>query len=107
MLAALARDKLPGAYLFTSATGGRQWTVWVNREVHRLCRVAGIAPDYCAHSLRGFAATSLAASGASPHAVAGFLRHSGPGVTMAHYIQPGTVERVQQEQTLRVLKGGK
>lgn len=106
MLAARARDKLPAALIFTSATGGKQWVVWVNRQVRRLCRAAGI-PEFCAHALRGFAATSLAESGASPQVVAGMLGHSGPGVTMAHYIRPGTTEAVQQAQTLRVLKGGR
>lgn len=106
LLLAQARDKLPTALLFPSTIGKMNWTVWVNRAVHRLCRLASI-PEVCAHALRGCAATTAAATGDSPQRVANMLRHSNPNITRNHYIQKGTVEAAQAAQGLRVLRGGK
>lgn len=106
LLVARTRDKLPGAVIFPSATGGLQWASWVNRQVHRLCRLAGI-PEVCAHALRGCSATAAAAAGATPQLVAAMLGHRSTAMTMDHYIQGGTVEQVQRAAGLRVLQGGK
>lgn len=106
LLVARTRDKLPGALLFPSATGGLQWVSWVNRQVHRLCRIAGIR-ECCAHALRGCSATAAAAAGATPQLVAAMLGHSSTSVTLGHYVQAGTVEQVQRAEALKVLQGGK
>lgn len=101
-----SRDKLPSALLFPSATGGLQWASWVNRQVHRLCRLANI-PEVCAHALRGCSATAAAAAGATPQLVAAMLGHTSTAMTMGHYIAQGTTEAVQRAEGLRVLQGGK
>lgn len=106
LLVRQAQGKLPNALIFVSATGAMPWTVWVNRAVHRLCRLAGI-PEVCAHALRGFSANTAAEAGDSPQKVARALGHSNSSVTTAHYIQRGTVAAAQAAQGLRVLRGGK
>lgn len=106
LLIAQARDKLPSALLFPSTVGRMNWTVWVNRATHRLCRLAGI-PEVCAHSLRGCSATAAASAGETPQVVARMLGHSSPSITTGHYITPGTTQAAAAAQGLQVLRGGK
>ena len=85
LLVAQARDKLPGALLFPSAVGKLQWTTWVNLHVHRLCRLAGIGGDagFCAHSLRGAAASLAASTGDSRMPKAGYSTPAATGIKAA------------------------
>lgn len=91
LLLALARDKLPTAYLFPGKQGGQPDRAWPRKWVKRLCRLAKV-PEVCAHSMRGLHATLAIEAGTSPDVVARSLGHESPLMTLSNYAAPGSAE---------------
>lgn len=96
------KNKLPGALLFPSDTGGSHWRDWVREQALRLCKLAGV-PAVSAHSLRGFAATLGLLSGVPLSQVAASLGHESASTTLQSYAAPGTATALNQRQALAVL----
>lgn len=86
-----ARGRSPDALLFPAKRGARHDRGWVRLETKRLCTLAEV-PIVCAHSLRGFHATTAVAAGVSPHTVAAAMGHESASITLASYAAPGTAE---------------
>jgi len=61
--------------------------------VRKIAELAGV-PAVTAHSLRGLHSTLATETGSTGHAVAAALGHTSYATTKAHYVKPGTVERV-------------
>ncbi len=101
-LIARTKDKLPGALLFPSDTGGAHWRDWVRKQTKRLCKMAHV-PEVCAHSLRGFAATLGLLSGVPLAQVAASLGHESGTTTLQSYAAPGTQGTLAKEQALAIL----
>lgn len=100
LLVARTKDKLPASFLFQAEGGGPHWRDWVNENVHRLCKLAGI-PEVCAHSLRGSYATTAVEIGVTPEQVAAHLGHESATMTKVAYIAPGALDAAQQQRALR------
>lgn len=97
-----ARDKEPTALLFPSNKGRRHDRGWVRKEVARLCSLADV-PLVCAHSLRGFQATTAIRAGASPHLVAVALGHERVSITLSNYIDRGALDSANQQRAVAAL----
>lgn len=87
----LARDKLPGAFLFPGKHGGQPDRAWPRKWVKRVCRLARV-PEVCAHSMRGLHATLAVEAGTSPDVVARSLGHESASMTLSAYAAPGSAE---------------
>lgn len=96
------RDKLPAALLFIPKRGARHDRGWVRLETKRMCELAGV-PVVCAHSLRGFHATTAVAAGASPHIVAAALGHESATITLNSYAAPGSAELASRRRAVAAL----
>jgi len=71
-----------------------------------LCRQAG-GPRVCVHGLRGTWSTMAIDAGTASHVVARELGHSNSVTTLhQHYDEPGSVDRRQAKQALKVIHGG-
>ena len=57
-----------------------------------------------AHGLRGSFASIARAQGAATHMVSAALGHGGEGVTLGHYIEPGSVQKGDTKQVIARLK---
>jgi integrase len=95
ILRELARGKVGAALLWPAQHGGRHHHTWVNRQVERLCKLAGV-PRVCAHSLRGLQATTALQAGATPELVASVLGHESPEMTLKHYAARGSAQAGDQ-----------
>lgn len=102
LLGARAHDKAPTELLFRSGTGRRHDRGWVRKEVARLCALADV-PLVCAHSLRGFQATTAVRAGASPHLVAAALGHERVSITLTNYIDRGALASANQQRAVAAL----
>jgi integrase len=91
ILAARTLGKAPTDPLFPGSLGGRRRRQWLNVEVARMCKLAGV-PVVNPHSLRGVFATAAASAGESPELVARVLGHTDASMTVNHYIAPGTLQ---------------
>ncbi|MBL9005900.1 MAG: site-specific integrase [Myxococcales bacterium] len=92
----LARDKLPGAFLFPGKLGGPPYRAWPRKWVQRLCRQAKV-PEVCAHSMRGLHATLAMQQGESPELVARVMGHESPTITLTNYAAPGSAQLATAE----------
>ncbi len=97
-----AKDKAPTALLMPSKKGRRHDRGWVRKEVARLCELAEV-PIVCAHSLRGFHATTAVAAGASPHLVAAALGHERVSITLTNYVTPASLASANQQRAVAAL----
>jgi integrase len=99
LLQRLATNRKPTDRLF-GADANRHWVL---RQVHRICKAAGV-PLVPAHGLRGTHATLAVSAGATGDVVAKALGHeSFEGVTARHYAKPDAVAGARQALTLREL----
>jgi integrase len=104
-LLALAKDRAPDEQLITRKQTkrrnkcGRYWLLYWLRAY---CDEAKV-PEVCVHSLRGLHATLATEAGISSHVVANALGHSSPAVTQAHYLKPGTKQRVNTRRVVQKL----
>lgn len=103
ILRAFAKDKVGAALLWPSADGRRFRHGWLNYQVKRLCRLAGV-PEVCAHSLRGLQATTALHAGATPELVAAVLGHTSTTMTMQHYAAPGSARAGDQLARVHLLE---
>lgn len=78
---------------------------WINREVHRMCEVAGVE-DVGPHALRGTHASLATRAGATSQLVANTLGHASTEVTTQHYTQASAVSETRSHVALKVLAGG-
>jgi len=79
---------------------------WVNRQVHRMCKLAGVT-DVGPHALRGTHASLATRAGATSQLVADTLGHASVAVTHGHYTQRSAVSSATTRTALTVLAGGK
>ncbi len=93
------RDRLPA---LAAASFDRHW---VNRQVHRLCKKAGVT-DVGPHALRGTHASLATQAGATSQLVADTLGHASTSVTHRHYTKPSAVAASKTRAALTVLAGG-
>jgi integrase len=104
-LARARQDRGPGEQLITREQTprcnkrGRQW---LRHWLTMFCDEAEI-PRVCVHSLRGLHATLAPEAGVSSHAVASALGHTSAAVTHAHYVQPGTTQRMSTKRVTKTL----
>lgn len=101
----LAKDKLPGAPLFQSASGRARARDWGTDQVPRLCKLAGVS-RVTPHGLRGNAATWANIGGGVAEQIANALGHD-VTMTRQHYFDKAAIEQNQRETTLTLLRGGK
>jgi len=90
-LRTLAKGKEPFDRLFTESD--RHFLLYHVRRVAKLASV----PAVTAHSLRGLHSTLATEHGTTGHVVASALGHTSYATTKAHYVKPGTVERVARK----------
>lgn len=84
----ITADRAPEEFIFGARPNGeRRLTGYLIRQVHQVCRRAGV-PLVCAHSLRGLHATLALTQGVSTQAVATALGHGSFAVTARHYADP-------------------
>jgi integrase len=99
LLQRLAINRQPSDRLFGDSANRH----WVLRQVHRICKEAGV-PIVPAHGLRGTHATLAVSAGATGDVVAKALGHeSFEGVTARHYARADAIEGARQDQALREL----
>jgi integrase len=104
-LLALAKDRAPDEQLITRGKthrGNKRDRQWLRHWLAEFCDEAKI-PPVCVHSLRGLHATVATEAGMSSHVVANALGHTSPAVTHAHYVQPGTKQRVSNRRVVEKL----
>jgi integrase len=93
------RDRLPA---LVAASFDRHF---VNRQVHRLCRKAGVT-DVGPHALRGTHASLATRAGATSQLVADTLGHASTSVTHRHYTKASAIDASRTQAALTVLAGG-
>lgn len=108
-----ARGKLPAAYLFPAGTrrrgaqrrppGGPHDVGWVDDQVKRICRAAGV-PEVCAHSMRGLRTTLDLLAGRSLRDVQQDRGHEDARTTLG-YAAPGAAAAAQQGRYLEAING--
>ncbi len=98
-LRALAKGKDANDRLFTESD--RHFLLY---HVRRIAALDGL-PAITSHSLRGLHSTLATENGATGHAVAAALGHTSYAMTKAHYLKPGTVERVARERVQTLIEG--
>ena len=106
LVLARCASKLPGALVFQASRGAQHHYTFVRRQVHRLCKLAGV-PIVCAHSMRGLHATIAIQEGLSPRIVADTLGHESESMTLGHYAKPGSSQIARGRAAIEVLRGGK
>lgn len=79
---------------------------WINRNVHRLCNLAGVT-DVGPHALRGTHASLATLAGATSQLVADTLGHASTHVTHRHYTKASAVAESTASTVLTVLEGGR
>jgi integrase len=79
---------------------------WVYREIHKMCRGAGV-PVVCPHGLRGGLASLAYEAGILPQFIRDLLGHTSSDITERHYATPAAVEGAKMKRHLGVLQGGK
>lgn len=101
-----AEDKTPDRPLFELSHGVAHDNGWVRRQVHRICKAAGV-PTVTAHAMRGLLATIASERGMAGHLIAATLGHeSYENMTRKAYAAPGSHEAGVNRRGLTVLKGG-
>lgn len=95
----LAENQPPSRRIFGSDANRH----WVLRQVHRVCKAAGV-PVVPAHGLRGTHATLAVAAGATGDVVAAALGHESFTTTARHYARPEAIESATQAHALRELE---
>ncbi len=95
----MMRDRMPA---LAAANIDRHW---INREVHRMCALAGVE-DVGPHALRGTHASLATRAGATSQLVADTLGHASTTVTTQHYTQATAVSETRSHAALTVLAGG-
>jgi integrase len=105
LLRARAAGKEPTDLLFPSAVGRLQWPSWCNRQVARLCKLAGV-PRVCMHSLRATAATNSITAGVSPEAAARMLGHKNTGMISGAYVPAHVIDQAARERGMEALLSG-
>jgi integrase len=97
-LVKLAKGKQPQDRLFTDSD--RHYLLY---HVRRICDLAKL-PPVTAHSLRGLHSTLATEHGSTGHVVASALGHTSYATTRAHYVKPGTVERVARKRVQKLIE---
>ncbi len=97
-LKGLAKNKKPADRLFTESD--RHFLLY---HVRRICELADL-PAITSHSLRGLHSTLATETGHTGHAVAAALGHTSYATTKAHYLKPGTVERMARERVQSLME---
>ncbi len=72
-------------------------------RARRICDLAEL-PAITSHSLRGLHSTLATETGSTGHAVAAALGHTSYATTKAHYLKPGTVERMARERVQSLME---
>lgn len=103
-LRARAAGQPPDALLFQGASGRRVSRWWLQDQVAKYCKLAGV-PLVPPHGLRGSLASLLYSADAAPQLVAAVLGHASPGVTEAHYADRAAVKGAEIRRRLGVLDG--
>lgn len=102
LLRGRAAGKDPMDLLFPSAVGRLQWSSWCNRQVARVCKLAGV-PRVCMHSLRGIAGTLAASAGTAPEVVARMLGHESAAQTIGAYVPAHVIDQAERDKGMRAL----
>lgn len=95
----LAENQPPSRRIFGSGANRH----WVLRQVHRICKAAGV-PVVPAHGLRGTHATLAVPAGATGDVVAAALGHESFTTTARHYARPEAIDSATQDHALRELE---
>lgn len=103
----LKRGKLPGASMWSGHRGKDHVKGWVQDQVERICRLAGV-PVVTAHGMRGTFATLSKVGGLEQlqEDVRRKLRHLKYATSGRHYVTQEAAAEAAQSAVLSVLKGG-
>lgn len=105
-LLACAEGKAGDRHIFELAVGQPHDNGWIRRQVHRICKAAGV-PVVTAHAMRGLLATLASERGMAGHLIAATLGHeSYENMTRKAYAAPGSHETGVNRRGLVVISGG-